>query len=216
MNNLNKVFWEDYYKTNTHDINKNSSFAQFVYEKYINEFNSNGIFLNICDLGAGNCRDSIYFSMKGNKCNAIDINGVLDKEYNNCQLIKEDVENTLQSFQFQETDIMYMRWFLHAFPYEQSSNIFNLAVKNLKQNGLICIEVRSLNDEDLKRKSVYSDNDKSFETTHKRWLYTVDMCKSMVSHNNCHMLYCEEGFFSKNMNTETTNPLLIRFICQKM
>lgn len=195
-----------------------SSFAQFVYEKYIKTLNQSQIFLNICDLGAGNCRDSIYLWKNGNKCKAIDINGVLDidNKDQNCQLIKEDAEKSLQSLQFQETDIIYMRWFLHTLPYEKSANIFNLAVKNLKQNGLICIEVRSLNDEELKDRSVYNKIDNSYETTHKRWLYTVDMCKTLADKNNCHVLYCDEDFYSKDLNRETQNPLLIRFICKKL
>ena len=41
------------------------------------------------------------------------------------------------------------------------------------------------------------------------------MLKKLAFNNDCDVLYCEEGYFSPNNNTETTNPLLIRFICQK-
>ena len=34
MKNQNKVFWDNYYKTNNHDILKSSSFSSFVYENY--------------------------------------------------------------------------------------------------------------------------------------------------------------------------------------
>jgi|DEB0MinimDraft_4_1074332.scaffolds.fasta_scaffold02216_1 2-polyprenyl-3-methyl-5-hydroxy-6-metoxy-1,4-benzoquinol methylase len=71
MNNFDNIYWETYYQTHIHDIY--SSFAQFVYEKYIKTLNQSQIFLNICDLGAGNCRDSIYLWKNGNKCKAIDI-----------------------------------------------------------------------------------------------------------------------------------------------
>ena len=41
------------------------------------------------------------------------------------------------------------------------------------------------------------------------------MLKDLASNNNCDVLYCEEDYFSPNNNTETKNPLLIRFICRK-
>jgi hypothetical protein len=216
MNNLNKSFWENYYKTNTHDIKNNSSFSDFVYSSYIKKYNINNVYLKIADLGSGNCRDSIFFSQKGNICYAVDINGVLESKCINCILIKEDVETVLLKKKLQTlVDIMYMRWFLHALPYNISNNIFINAVNNLKPNGLICIEVRSFNDLDLKKQSLYDENDKSYKTNHKRWLYTLEMCKKMAIDNNCDILYCEEGYFSPNINTETHNPLLIRFICKK-
>lgn len=77
MNNINKVFWDNYYKTNNHDILKPSSFSSFVYESYIEKYNKDNIYLNILDLGSGNCRDTIFFSSKKNVCYGLDINGVL-------------------------------------------------------------------------------------------------------------------------------------------
>ena len=108
-----------------------------------------------------------------------------------------------------------MRWFLHTLPYHISNDIFINSIHNLKTGGLITIEVRSINDNELKKNSVYNETDKSFTTTHKRWLYSIDMLKDLAYNNDCVILYCEEGYFSPNNNTETTNPLLIRFICKK-
>ena len=112
-------------------------------------------------------------------------------------------------------DVIYMRWFLHALPYNISNDIFINSIHNLKPGGLITIEVRSINDNELKKNSIYNETDKSFTTTHKRWLYSIEMLKDLASNNDCDVLYCEEDYFSPNNNTETTNPLLIRFICQK-
>jgi tellurite methyltransferase len=216
MNNKNKNFWDKYYKTTTDDILKPSSFAIFVYENYIEKYNNDNVYLKICDLGSGNCRDTIFFSNKKNLCYGVDINGVLNIESDNCKLIKKDVESVLKNDELcRLSDIIYMRWFIHALPYNISNNIFINAVHNLKPNGLICIEVRSINDNELKKNSTYDENDKSYTTTHKRWLYSIDMCKELASNNDCDILYCEEGYFSPNKNTETENPLLIRFVCRK-
>ena len=216
MNNQNKVFWDNYYETNNHDILNTSSFAYFVYENYIEKYNNDNIYLKITDLGSGNSRDTIFFSSKKNLCYGIDINGVLDKENINCKLIKKDVLDVLKNYELcMLFDIIYMRWFLHALPYEISNDIFMNSIYNLKPGGLITIELRSINDNELKKNSVYNETDKSFTTTHKRWLYSIDMLKKLAFNNDCDVLYCEEGYFSPNNNTETTNPLLIRFICQK-
>ena len=216
MNNQNKAFWNNYYKTNNHDILKHSSFSTFVYESYIEKYNNNNVYLKIADLGSGNSRDTIFFGNKKNLCYGIDINGVLNKENINCKLIKKDVLDVLKNNELCVIfDIIYMRWFLHALPYNISNDIFINSIHNLKPNGLIAIEVRSINDNELKKNSVYNVSDKSFTTTHKRWLYSIDMLKKLASTNDCNVLYCEEGYFSPNNTTETNNPLLIRFICQK-
>lgn len=216
MNNQNKVFWDNYYKTNNHDILKPSSFASFVYETYIEKYNNDDVYLKIADLGSGNSRDTKFFSSNKNLCYGIDINGVLDKDTINCKLIKQDVLDVLKNYELRMLfDIIYMRWFLHALPYNISNDIFINSIHNLKPGGLITIELRSINDNELKKKSVYNETDKSFTTTHKRWLYNIDMLKDLAYNNDCDVLYCEEGYFSPNNNTETNNPLLIRFICQK-
>ena len=174
MNNLNKSFWSNYYNFNEDDINKPSSFFFFVYSNYMEKYNRDNIYLKICDLGSGNCRDTMFFSQKGNLCHGIDINGVIKVNNVNCKLIKEDVLTVLKSHKLQTLyDVIYMRWFLHALPYDISKNIFISSLHNLKPNGLICIEVRSINDEELKKNSTYDEGDKSYKTKHKRWLYSI-------------------------------------------
>jgi len=225
LSNINKNFWVDYYNNTTHDIKNNSLFSSFVYDNYIHKYNKDNVYLKIADIGSGNCRDSVFFSKKGNMCYAIDINSVdinvTDINANNSdtpiiKIIKEDAEEILKNNKLQTLfDIIYMRWFLHAIPYINSQNIFKYAINNLKPGGLICIEVRSLNDLELIKNSKYNDNDKSYETTHKRWLYSEEMITKIAIDNDCEVVYCKEDYFSPNINTETANPLLIRIICKK-
>ena len=58
MNNQNKVFWDNYYKTNNHDILKSSSFSSFIYENYIKKYNDDNVYLKIADLGSGTSKSS--------------------------------------------------------------------------------------------------------------------------------------------------------------
>ena len=155
----NKEFWDYYYKNNRNDIIKESSFSTFVYENYIHKYNKENVCLKIADIGCGNCRDSIFFSQKANKCYAIDINSDNDNKYM-IEAIKEDAEEFLKNHKLQALlDIIYMRWLLHSAPYMKSKNIFKYAINNLKPGGLLCIEVRSLNDLELIKNSKYNVND---------------------------------------------------------
>lgn len=210
----NNNFWTHYYKHNTDDILHHSSFSDFIYHSYIRPLKYT---LQIADLGSGNCRDSIFFANMGHPCFAIDANGVLKDTSNPmCVFIKDDVEDVLKHNRLHTLlDMVYMRWFLHAMPYDKSASVFQHAVQTLKPNGFVCVEVRSINDTDLVQKSVYDETDQSYTTTHKRWLYSVEQCKALAIQNQCEVLYCEEDHFSPNKHTETQNPLLIRMICQK-
>ena len=139
-------------------------------------------------------------------------------ENDNIKVINGDAEEILKSnVLLTKLDVVYMRWFLHSMPYDKAQNIFKYAYNSLKQNGLICIEVRSYNDEELKKISIYDGNDKSFKTTHKRWLYSKDMLENLSKINDCDckIIFCEEGYFSHNIECETINPLLFRIVFKK-
>lgn len=208
--NLNKNFWNNYYKSNNHDILKQSSFAEFVYENYCKDCQY------ILDLGAGNCRDSIFFSKKDIHVDAVDYNGHIEKNYNNLTLIKEDVELFLSYDNLKSYNLVYMRWFLHAMPYSKAENIFKLSTKILDKGQKICIEVRSINDTILINNSIYDEEDFSYKTTHKRWLYSISRLEDLILKYNMKTIYMEEGYFSPNKNTETNNPLIIRCIIEKV
>ena len=208
--NLNKRFWNNYYTNTNDDINAPSTFATFIHDHYMDKEGT------VLDLGAGNCRDSIFFSKNGNETKAIDYNGILKEPYDNLELIKEDVELYLaDSHNLHNCDMIYMRWFLHAMPYDKAENIFKLSSCTLKTGGIICIELRSLSDDKLKNDSIYNEYDKSYTTTHKRWLYDEEMLRQLALRNNCTVTYLQEGYFSPNNNTETNNPLLFRMVCHK-
>ena len=162
MEDKNRDFWKAFYSTENKAISKHSDFAQHVYNNYIKSFNEQDINLRIGDFGCGNCRDSLFFA-KHNIVFAIDKNGVNNAKTDNCQLILKDVYEVLKKKQLKTLlDLVYMRWFLHAMPYKHSTSILNETLSVLKPNGLICIEVRSMNDKELIRTSTYDDSDKSY------------------------------------------------------
>lgn len=181
--NLNKIFWVNYYKSTNDDINQHSTFAKFVCENYSKDCKY------ILDLGCGNCRDSIFFSKNNiRQIEAIDYNGNIDKTYDNIEFIKEDVEIFLSNSSTLY-DIIYMRWFLHAMPYEKAEKNFELSKNRLGKGNKICIEVRSLNDKILTKNSNYDKNDFSYKTTHKRWLYSFEILEKLINKYNMKYIY---------------------------
>jgi SAM-dependent methyltransferase len=208
--NVNEKFWNKYYKSTIDDINDESTFATYIHNEFIKNESK-----TIADLGCGNCRDSFYFARKGNRCYAIDCNLINTKSVPNCILIKENAISYMKSCEL-NFDIIYMRWFLHAMSYEDAQDVFNNSFDCLNKNGHICIEVRSINDDKLKTDSIYDNTDKSFTTTHKRWLYSLQKLEEFTKNKNCKIVEQREGFFSPNKNTETENPLLLRFVVLKL
>ena len=215
MSDENRKFWKGFYSKENSPIVEHSDFAQHVYNNHIKSYNDQGVYLKIGDFGCGNCRDSRFFA-KHNIVYSIDKDGVNNIKTNRCQLILEDVDVVLKKQQLKTLlDLVYMRWFLHAMPYEHSTSILNETLSALKPGGLICIEVRSMNDEELIKTSTYDDSDKSYITTHKRWPYTKEQLEKYAETHNLEVLELSEDYYSKNSNTETKDPLLIRCILQR-
>ena len=131
-------------------------------------------------------------------------------------LVKKDVELFLSDEDLTQYNLVYMRWFLHAMPYEKAENIFKLSTNILEKGQKICIEVRSINDKTLIKNSIYDEEDLSYKTTHKRWLYGISRLDKLIMKYNVKKIYMEEGYFSPNTNTETNNPLIIRCIIEIM
>jgi hypothetical protein len=211
----NSDFWNLFYKSNKL-LDTNSSFSTHVYNTYIKEFNETNTFMKIGDFGCGNCRDSRFFASKGNMVYAIDKHGINNTPIPNCSLILEDVEEAIGNNKLKTLlDVVYMRWFLHALPYDKATKIFDQSIDVLKPGGLICIEVRSLDDKELIKNSKYDECDNSYVTTHKRWPYSEVMLRELAKNKNLKLLECVEDHFSLDTNAETQNPLLIRFILKK-
>ena len=215
-----KNYWDNYYTNNNKEIINNSSFSDYINKKYLLEKTKENIVLRVADLGCGNMRDSYYFSINGCFVYAIDksfdVKKSIVQHKNNILLnpITADVNIFLQEHSLRTlVDVIYMRWFLHAMPYEIGTNIFKNSVNSMKPGGLICIEVRSINDDILKEESIYSTSDLSYKTTHKRWLYSVERLTLLAQQNDIEILeLIESRNFSK---TESSDPLLIRFIGRK-
>ena len=210
---MDKSYWDRFYSTDYPYIQGQSTFAEFVYNSYIKKHNDANVFLRVADLGCGNGRDSNFFANKGNILHSVDQSNVNIEHENITMYSNNDVVEYLKSKAL--VDIVYMRWFLHAIPYDVGDKIFKGAVNNLKPGGLVCVEVRSLEDKNLLTTSVYDSTDRSYKTSHKRWPYTKSQLTQLGDKYGCTVEILEQGSFSPNPSTETPDPLLLRVVFKK-
>jgi len=149
--NAEHEFWHKYYSKQPKILDNNSEFGKYIYIRFLHESNKANVYLNILDLGCGNCRDAKFFADNGNIVTGVDKCGFLSAAHKNIKFISDDVETVLDTILIQPIpiDLIYMRWFLHAMPYEKGEQVFNKSIKILKPEGIFCAEIRSLNDIEL-------------------------------------------------------------------
>ncbi|MER2121804.1 MAG: class I SAM-dependent methyltransferase [Solibacillus sp.] len=166
MSYINKKYWNDFYKIQR-NLNENSTFSEFVFEKIEN----NSKKYLIVDLGCGTGKDSFYFSAKGisvvgidgaeevikinkdkisgSKKNLIDFKCVdLSNKAEVRQILKglnELAKNSSKEI------ILYNRFFLHAIPEEVEDMLFSEIEKNISVPYFIMAEFRTKEDEKLEK-----------------------------------------------------------------
>jgi SAM-dependent methyltransferase len=195
LKDIDRRYWFIYYLT--YKFDRPSSFAQYVYDKYI----SNKINTRVLDVGCGNLRDANFFLNKQCLVTGIELAASMPQPQQGITVIQEDfflAVNKIQELQ----DIVYMRFFLHSIPYDKGAEAIRLSQLLLKSGGLLCIEVRSTD------KSNIQDE---YLKDHSRWLYTVKQLKELLS--SFEILELTESVDYSPRPTE--NPVLIRAIARK-
>jgi len=131
-------YWDKFYNTGTFRELTPSPFAEYVVrtETSVSKFARPRTLL---DLGAGNCRDSIYFSSKGFIVSAVDKSLPKIVSHPGLTFKREDLLKTpLTGY-----DIIYLRFVVHAISeYDLDKLITKLA--KLSKETRIYIETRSI------------------------------------------------------------------------
>lgn len=134
----NTNYWDRFYETGGFQESKPSPFAEDVllYETSISNCAGMG---TLIDLGAGNCRDSIFFSSKGFTVTAVDKSLPQIAPALGLTLKREDFLKTPLS----GYDIIYLRFVVHAISEEDLDQLIDKLAK-LPQKTRIYIETRSI------------------------------------------------------------------------
>lgn len=203
------AYWNDYYRQKP-DINEPSLFAKEIE----NSLKSGS---ELLDLGCGNARDSLLFEAKGIKVTAIDasdqIIAELKKLYKdkNILFICDDFVCSKVLYE-QEFDYCYSRFSLHAINHEQEIQILRNVYNCLKKNGLLFIEVRSINDDIYGKGELVARNAYIYEGHYRRFIVKDELEEELISVGYT-IDYSKESIdFAPFGNS---NPSIIRIIARK-
>lgn len=213
---MDKQFWNSYYHQHAKDkeIRNSSSFAEFCFKKFFVKKN-----LRIIELGAGNGRDAIFFARKHINVLAIDQSAdaiqhekdMLHPDYSQYLDCKElDFVNEDYT-KYEPIDAFYSRFTIHSITQKNEELLLPKLYQSLKQNGLLCIEVRTINDP-IYGQGEYIDKDTYF-TDHKRRFINSKEFLAKALKLGFHLVYFTE---ENNLSVyKDDNPVLMRIILKK-
>lgn len=201
------TFWENYYASHREPA-KCSFFAKFV-RPFLQKNK------RMLEFGCGNARDSIYFAEQG-----IDILAI-DQCSNELDFLTERFSD-LASLNFQAADMtrlptmeafdyLYSRFTIHAIDKKGEERLITWAAKNIKQNGLFFIEVRSVKDDLFGKGEPLADN--AFFTDHYRRFIIIEELETLLVNKGFRILYSLES--NGLAQYRDRDPIVIRIIAQK-
>lgn len=204
-----KRYWTKYYKIHRENSIP-SDFAQYCTDKYFRA--SKG--LKLLELGCGNGRDSIYFAKKGLNILGLDIVkeeiNYLNRKYSNKKLVFKCYDFT--TFKKKNYyDYIYSRFTIHTISEEQELLTLKNSYENLKENGILLIEARSIKDEMFKKSKKISETEG--ETDHYRRFLVYEKFIDKIRNQGFDIIESTEAQGLAVYKNE--NPFIIRVIAIK-
>jgi len=152
-------YWEQYYLKQNAELMP-SMFAHYVANLLKNKH------ADILELGCGNGRDSVFFAKQGHNVDAIDqcYNEIcfLMNQYKNIENLDFICDDFTDMVDDKLYDVVYSRFTLHSVSDEQEKHTLQWAYRNLKKDGLLCIEVRGQKNEIYKMGEAVENEEDAF------------------------------------------------------
>lgn len=206
----NREYWDEYYGHIHSEIQNSTQFASFIVEKWLDNRRS------IVEYGCGNGRDCRYFRKRGLDVTGVDSSKVtiehLRKEMEDCDFVCADfsAEEWIPKRKF---DVVYSRFSIHAISLKQEIGMLENAYNCLNQNGIFCIEARSIND-DLYGKGKKVGEDEYIYNNHYRRFARLGNLLQRLIEQGFDIRYAEENKGFAPLDGE--DPSIIRIVCEKV
>lgn len=191
-NHTTSAYWNNYYNRGTNRAIP-SQFAAFV----LSEFNDRTHYL---DCGCGNGRDTFFFAEHGKHAIGVDASDVAIELNNQAAGNASDLNLRFQQLDFGQPDqldafarsyqppsadsVVYARFFLHAINETLEDNFFTFASKIIGEQGVLCVEYRTVKDQQLTKVT---------ESHYRRFIEPNTMIEKL-SFLGLHAQYSVEGF----------------------
>lgn len=197
---MEKEYWENYYKSQD-AILKPSLFAQFVLKNYLKSQSS------LIELGCGNGRDAVFFTLNNINVLAIDQCekeiSLLSKKnnYTNLKFICDDF-TCLGDIGF--FDNIYSRFTLHSIKEREEDRVIEWAYNHLNLEGKILIEARGQKNElfEMGEQVPGESNAYIYEDHYRRFINIDEICKKLEMNNFKIILAEEKAGFSPLKDTD--------------
>ncbi len=167
------------------------------------------------ELGCGNGRDSFFFAQNNINVVALDL-AKEEIRYLN-QINKNDnlrflVKDFTTYSKYNYFDYVYSRFTIHSISELEQDRTIQNSYKNLKENGIFFIEVRSIKDEMFTNSNKLSETEG--ETDHYRRFIDYNFILDELRENKFKILYSIE---SKGLaKYKEQDPVIIRIVAQKV
>ena len=168
-------YWEQYY------LKQNAELMPSLFAHYVADLLGDKK-AEIIELGCGNGRDAVFFAKEGHMVDAIDqcYNEIcfLMKQYQYLDNLDFRCDDFTDMVDDQPYDVVYSRFTLHSISKEQQDHTLDWAYRNLKKDGLLCIEVGGQKNEIYKvGEAVVNEKDAYILDDHyRRFLNFDDLC----------------------------------------
>ena len=206
----NRIYWTKYYKSHRENAQP-SPFAQYCFRKYCS-LNKNA---KILELGCGNGRDSIFFMKQGLNVLGLDIVReqlkYLRKKYVSSNNVTFYCTDFTAYAKPEFYDYIYSRFTIHVITEEQETLTLENCYKNLKKNGLLFIEVRSIKDEMFAKSNKISSTEG--KTDHYRRFAVFDKLIEKITMCGFEIVEATESCGLAIYKDE--DPCIIRIIAKK-
>ncbi len=205
----NKEYWDAFYLKEDEAIRDKTRFAEFVLKNWTGDKK------NILELGCGNGRDSLYFHANGLNVVGIDASEVainnLSCLESGCTFICDDFIES-GSLWKRNYDICYSRFTVHAINLEQEHKLIVNVYRALNDNGIFCVEVRSVHDFLYGEGERVGEDEFIFDEHYRRFIRINEFLQRLMK-TGFVIKYAEEnkGFAPFN----GVDPQMIRVIAAK-
>lgn len=205
-----KKYWSEFYFNNNELTKKPSLFAQYLVENSV--INEGDV---LFELGCGNGRDSIFFAKNNIDVTAVDQCdkniSLLNEQHNNISFISDDFTNlsNLES----KVNVVYSRFTLHSINDEGEQRTLNWVYNNLKKDGILCVEARTLKDPIFGKGIDKGNNIWFYNNHHRRFIDAISFKNKLVEMGFEIKLFEENNGFAKHKDDD---PVVLRAIVKKL